>query len=308
MQVASQTKPLPRMYLPHIFKFVHWLNGTLSGQSQNAGKKAIEEALHLRRAVNEINARISRLEEVVSDHHADEFLVEEAMHDLPIARNKLRSNRGLLHRLEHALGVEDHKTYHHLSQSEYIQLRMNARAIKMRLRERLCSRKFEMERVERSVRRQQYNERKIQAHAQDSVKRRDPSIQNLVQKYNGLCKKMATLISKHQAPRNALAPHPISPAGIWALDVDDEIWQDLGLGGDDTQHPPLWLGNDKMKQGICGILLRDRADEELRRLRNERQGLYQWMTEEWEVLKLCVIVLSDPGMQRVLCCKKIEIY
>lgn len=107
---------------------------------------------------------------------------------------------------------------------------------------------------------------------------------------------MGDIISKHRAPRNAVAPSRIAPAGIWALDVDDEIWQDLGLGGDDNQYPPLWLGSDKMKQGIQGILLRDRADEELRRLRNERRGLYEWMAEEWEVLRLCTVALSNPGM------------
>lgn len=106
----------------------------------------------MRRGVDEANARISRLEEVVSDHHADDYLVEEAMHDLPIARSKLRDSRNHLQCLERALGVEDHKTYHHLAQSEYIRLRMNAWAIKMRLRDRLRSRKFELDCVERSLR------------------------------------------------------------------------------------------------------------------------------------------------------------
>lgn len=89
----------------------------------------------MRRGVGEANARISRLEEVVSDHHADDYLVEEAMHDLPIARSKLRDSQNRLQHLEHTLGVEDHKTYHHLAQSEYIRFRMNAQAIKMRLQD-----------------------------------------------------------------------------------------------------------------------------------------------------------------------------
>lgn len=254
----------------------------------------------MRRSVDESNARISRLEDILSDPHADEFLVAEATNDLSSARTRLKNHRSVLGRRELALGVEEHKTYRHLANSEFIRLRMNARAIKIRLRDRLRSRKFELVRVERSVRRQQLNDRKIRAHTQDSVQRRDPSIQVLVTKYNTLCKKMATLIAKQRAPRNAHAPHPISPAGIWALDVDDEIWQDLGLEDDaDLQHPPLWLSNDKVKQGIRGILLRDRADEELRRLRNERRGLYEWMAEEWEVLRLAVLALSDPGMQQL---------
>lgn len=268
-----------------------------TGQSKSAGKNAIEEALRLRRAVDSSNACISRLEDILSDPHADDFLVAEAGNDLPTARTKLRKHRSMLQRLELALGVEEHKTYRHLANSEFIRLRMNARAIKIRLCDRLRSRKFELDRVERSIRRQQLNDRKIRAHTQDSVQRRDPSIQSLVSKYNALCKKMAALIAMCRAPQNAHAPHTIPAAGIWALDVDDEIWQDLGLDEDaDLLHPPLWLSNDKVKRGIQGILLRDRADEEIRCLRNERHGLYQWMAEEWEVLKLAVLALSNPGM------------
>lgn len=269
----------------------------LPGQSKNAGKKALEEALRLRRAVDESNAQISRLEDIVSDPYAEDFLVAEATDNLPKARSKLQGHRAVLRRLELALGVEEHKTYRHLTNSEFIRLRMNARAVKTCLRDRLRSRKFELDRVERSVRRQQFNERKIRAHTQDSVKRREPGIQSLITKYNTLCRKMAALIAKHKAPKNAQAPHTISAAGIWALDVDDEIWQDLGLDDDaDTEHPPLWLSNNKVKQGIQGILLRDRADEELRRLRNERRGLYEWMAEEWEVLRHATVAVSDPGM------------
>lgn len=233
----------------------------------------------------------------MSDPYAQNFLVAEATDNLPKARRKLQGHRAVLRCLELALGVGEHKTYRHLTNSKFIRLHMNARAVKTCLRNRLQSRKFELNRVERSVRRQQLNERKIRAHTQDSVKRREPGIQSLITKYNTLCKKMAALIAKHRAPKNAQAPNTISAAGIWALDVDDEIWQDLGLNDDaDTEHPPLWLSNNKVKQEIQGILLRDRADEELRRLRNERRGLYEWMAEEWEALRLATVAVTDPGM------------
>lgn len=47
--------------------------------------------------------------------------------------------------------------YRHLVSSPFIQLRMNALAIKTRLREKIRARKFELDRVERSFRRQQFN-------------------------------------------------------------------------------------------------------------------------------------------------------
>lgn len=236
----------------------------------------------------------------MSDPHANDFLVAEARDDLPVTRTKLKKDRNTLARMEIALGVTELKKYHHLAKSEFIQHRMNAHAIKIRLRDRLRARKFELDRVERSVRRQQFNERKIRAHTQDSVQRRESGIQSLVTKYNSLCKKMADLIARHKAPRNAQTPHPISPGGIWALDVDDEIWQDLGLDEDsETQYPPPWLSNELVRQGIKGILLRDRAEEELRRLKNERRALYEWMAEEWLVVKMTISSLSSrPGMMQ----------
>lgn len=158
--------------------------------------------------MEELNAQISRLEQIVSDPHADDFLVAEASNDLPGARKKLQNHRITLGRAERSLGVEEHKSYRHLANSEFIRLRMNARAVKMCLRDRLRSRKFELDRVERSVRRQQVNERKIRAHTQDSIQRREPGIASLVTKYNALCKKMTALIAKHRAPQNACAPNP----------------------------------------------------------------------------------------------------
>lgn len=51
-----------------------------------------------------------------------------------------------------ALGVDEQAQLSHLHKSKYLQLRMNARAIKQRIRDRLRQRKFELERLERSYR------------------------------------------------------------------------------------------------------------------------------------------------------------
>lgn len=51
-----------------------------------------------------------------------------------------------------ALGIDERNDLRQLMTSRFLQLRMNARALKMRLRERLRERKFELELLERCYR------------------------------------------------------------------------------------------------------------------------------------------------------------
>lgn len=121
------------------------------------------------------------------------------------------------------------------------------------------------------------------------MKRREPGIAKLAKDYNSLCDKMRVLISKRSAPRNAVAPDPIPLKELFGLDVDDMIWQDVGLDDSaDTGAPPEWLCNDEVRKGIKAILERDRCDEELQRLRTERRSLLEWMEEEWSVVQRAI--------------------
>ena len=93
---------------------------------------------------------------------------------------------------------------------------------------------------------------------QDTIKQRDPGIQTLARKYNALSAKVAKAIQKRRAPRNAIPPRPIPMKELFNLDVDDEIWQDVGLDETtDLEQPPLWLCDGAMRKGIQGILVRD---------------------------------------------------
>ena len=97
---------------------------------------------------------------------------------------------------------------------------------------------------------------------------------------------MQTLVRERKAPRNALLPQVIDTQRLFALDVDDNIWQDAGLNDDDENDGiPLWLGSDSTRQGIKHRLLLDRCVEEERRLIAERSALQEWMREEWVTLE-----------------------
>ncbi|KAJ3714478.1 hypothetical protein C8R42DRAFT_646407 [Lentinula raphanica] len=274
-QVTVQTKPLPK-------------------QSKNAGKTAIEEAIRLRKIRDTLRDRVSALEDIVTDVDSEVYEVAEAEEKLPDLRLKLSSVQTRLLRQEQTLGVAGRAQYQHLVTSPFIGLRMNAHALKLRLRKRLIARKFERDRIERSFRCQQYNDRKVRTHTEDAVKQQ--GIQALARRYNALCNQMKDLVNTRKAPRNAIAPQPIPVKELFNLDVDDAIWQDVGLDdAADRENPPAWLMDEDVRSGIKGILLRDRCEEELKRLEEECLALCSWSSEEWQVITICIEVATHPG-------------
>lgn len=120
------------------------------------------------------------------------------------------------------------------------------------------------------------------------MKRREPTISRVCADYNKLCAKVQKLIDERQAPRNAIVPLPIPPKGLWKLEVDDIIFQNIGLDEQDDSEPgnepPRWLCDETVREGIKAMLELDRADEEDARLRRERSALQVWFSEEWEVV------------------------
>jgi hypothetical protein len=78
---------------------------------------------------------------------------------------------------------------------------------------------------------------------------------------------------------------------MFKLDVDDDIWQDVGLDDDGEGPIPRWLGDEDVRDGIKNFLELDRCGEEEIRLRKERCAMQEWMMEEWTcidaTIKLC---------------------
>ncbi|OJA10545.1 hypothetical protein AZE42_11907, partial [Rhizopogon vesiculosus] len=108
----------------------------------------------------------------------------------------------------------------------------------------------------------------------------EPGIVKLLKTYNDLCTQLQALIHQGKAPRNALPPLPIAREGLFQLDIDDEVWQDIGLD-DPNNLPPGWLANDGVWQGIKYMLDLDRCEEEAACVMRERCTLQEWMEEEW---------------------------
>ena len=76
------------------------------------------------------------------------------------------------------------------------------------------------------------------------------------------------------------------------MDVDDMIWQDLGLDEED-EEPPVWLTDDRVRSGIRAMLQKDRCEEEAPRLLRERRHLQMWFATEWIVV--CDLIAATEG-------------
>ncbi|KAF9230152.1 hypothetical protein BU15DRAFT_83984, partial [Melanogaster broomeanus] len=178
------------------------------------------------------------------------------------------------------LGVDGQANLTALRTNAYLQARMNARALIQRLRDRLRQRKFELEKLERSYR--QNNQRLVSFTVWSNSYQRHP-FAVYVSPYPSLVQITNSEYTPNGAcTRGATPPNPIARDGLFLLDVDDNIWQDIGLyDEDDSVHPPAWLADEKVREGIRFMLEYDRCVEEQLRLTKERCLLQEYMLEEW---------------------------
>lgn len=114
----------------------------------------MEEALRLRKVRDTLADSVKKCEQVITDLSAEPYEIASAESELDTLKERLEKTRKLLTTKERAMGVEGRLQYQHLASSPFVTHRMNAQALKFRLRQKLRSRKFERDRLEHSFRRQ----------------------------------------------------------------------------------------------------------------------------------------------------------
>ncbi|EIW73908.1 hypothetical protein CONPUDRAFT_160580 [Coniophora puteana RWD-64-598 SS2] len=125
----------------------------------------------------------------------------------------------------------------------------------------------------------------LTTHIEGSVKKGEPSLRRLVDRYNQRCLDIRNLIANRKAPRGAVEPTLLTPQQVFTMDVDDAIWQNSGLD-DESINPPAWLSDEKVRAGIRALLEYDRAAEEEERLVLERSRLQEWVERQWQSLRV----------------------
>ena len=95
---------------------------------------------------------MKQLEDTIVSTDAARYEVAAAQLDLPKAIDDYNKTTDKLRKKEKALGATEKTQLHRLVDNHYIQKRMNAHALLCRLRSRLQSRKFELDRLERTHR------------------------------------------------------------------------------------------------------------------------------------------------------------
>ncbi|KAG1723154.1 hypothetical protein EDB19DRAFT_1953265 [Suillus lakei] len=251
-QIAHQTRPIPH-----------------KRQSQNKAAEVITTILVLEKTLDAHETSVCELEMqlyVGSIANVVEF-------NLQLADARSQS----------ALGPQGQADLKTMKNDIYLTIRLNARAVKTRIRDRLRQCKFELERL-------------LHTNTQHSIKRQEPTILKLVSTYNGLCTQLVSLIHQRRTPPSAIPSHPIGREGIFLLDVDDEIWQDVGLD-DNGMHPLAWLLDEATRSGIRLQLEVDWCVEEETRVMQERSVMQEWMLAEWDAIQT---VLQDAANDLVM--------
>jgi hypothetical protein len=125
-----------------------------SGRSKNLAQKAVEDVQALQVTLNSYKTRVKKLEESLEPNSddSDEEDMADNVSSLENARKKIIHLKEIIKRKRTALGVDGRLSLHKLSTNKFLQLRMSARALKSRIRDRLRQRKFELALLERAYR------------------------------------------------------------------------------------------------------------------------------------------------------------
>lgn len=133
----------------------------------------------------------------------------------------------------------------------------------------------------------------MESHALQQTKKRSAAVHRLRTQYNHGCEELVRIIaSRVGIPANARAPVPIPIQGFWELEVDDAIWNDIGLdpfNPNETTTSPDWLCNEDVRSGIRAMLDISRCEEEQKRLIKETYAAQDTWFEDYTAIHKAII-------------------
>ena len=187
-----------------------------------------------------------------------------------------------------SLNVKDREDWKCLQNNQFLAKRISTLALKQRVRDRLQMRRFEIDALKRHESKQKKDSHKLTQNAKAHINRREPTIKKLVIKYNKQVQELKDMIAGRKGvPLGGVAPLVINLDEIWDLDVDSDIWNDVGLETEEDGIP-MWLGDEDMCAGIRNRIEAERCIEEGDRLKREVLSLQSWCREEHLMYEIAV--------------------
>ena len=130
---------------------------------------------------------------------------------------------------------------------------------------------------------------KLHQQTRKAISKRQPALMNAIRKFNTYCGELKALYD----PLWLIPlPRPLSTK-LAELRADQSLMEDVWIKPADDQVP-LWLEDQNVRQGIRGLLKRDRCIEEHCRLGMESDNLCRWYGTELAAVELA---LKTPGSQ-----------
>ena len=261
----------------------------------------IQRILTLRTEHDETHARMTGLRGALATE-LDPEEEEIALEKLSTATEMYELLKWRITKAEKGLGIRAHQQLGSLKGNTFLRHKMNANALKTRIRAKLVARKFERVQLERAYHHQVMSKYWVHNHCRlidcieledkdhqqtkTLLKRSHRSITALVCRYNRLVDDMKKL---KRVPVSAHIPAKLEAAALFRLDVDDDIWLELGWEDGDEAAPPRWMADEDIRTAIPALLEIDRVKEERERLDAEEIALKAWLREEVSVLKDAVV-------------------
>jgi hypothetical protein len=172
-----------------------------------------------------------------------------------------------------------------LKKDKWVNIQLNLRVLREQLLRKLRARKFELATLDRANS-SRILDQKTKAHVEKAVKSRSGGIEATVKKYNARLKELAGLRGKGGIRKDAYIPPVLSMEGLYRLDVDQDIWEDVQ--GNIADFPdgvvPPWLADSSVKEGIRLAQEIGSCHQELERCKAEHGNLRTWFCEEYSAV------------------------
>ena len=183
---------------------------------------------------------------------------------------------------------------------EFVQILLMARDLKINIRKRAIGSFFEWDKLDRAVggRDKALGKfihltvysftdflllgTKLHQKTRKAIAKRQPALMAAIKKYNKYCQKLDELYDTAYA---IPLPTPL-PTKLAELRNDQSLCQDVWISPS-VGEIPRWLEDADVRDGIRGLLKRERCREEQRRLGVEADNMTRWFG-----LELCAIKLA----------------